>query len=623
MKNEFLLGFNYWASHAGIYMWRRYDKQVVERDLKLLASHGANAIRVFPLWEDFQPLTEVRFISERAAQVSPFKMRVGDKPLVYHKFPDSGLDEGCVESFKHMLTVARKNGLKVVVSFITGWMSGRTLVPAPFINRDLVRDPEVILYECAFIRDLISEIKDFDNVVAYEPGNETNCLNFDVSEYEAELWLRTITNTIRLADPTIPVYAGMHGTSAKGAWSLNTQSKIFDMMTPHPYPAFTQYCDNERLTAMRASMHAAAEGSYYASIARKPSMVQEIGVLGHNYLTDGKVPEYVNASLMTSYMTGSRGFLWWCAFDQDHLDFAPYDYQGVEINLGMCYSDGTPKPALLEMKRLQTALNEIGELPTPQTDAVCVLSGATGHWERAYGAFMLGVQCGRYIDFCHEEQPLKNSEYYIMPCVEGASAMPKCQADLLDERVRNGAKLLITYDGGVIRDFERWTGLRICGNEGVSNNAELELNGTRLSIARRRRLHIENDSARIIATDRDGCVAIAENKYGKGTVIFVNAPLESFYTKSYYPEKTNLYKVYELFFEGKGEAISVKDKFVFKTVHALPDGRVGVMLYNFNEDKREFEFTLGEGYTVERALFAECKESTLEMKEKYCYLVLK
>ena len=38
-------------------------------------------------------------------------------------------------------------------------------------------DPEVILYECAFIRDLIFEIKDFDNVVAYEPGNETNCLN--------------------------------------------------------------------------------------------------------------------------------------------------------------------------------------------------------------------------------------------------------------------------------------------------------------------------------------------------------------------------------------------------------------------------------------------------------------
>ena len=31
-------------------MWRRYDKQVVERDLKLLSSHGANAIRVFPLW---------------------------------------------------------------------------------------------------------------------------------------------------------------------------------------------------------------------------------------------------------------------------------------------------------------------------------------------------------------------------------------------------------------------------------------------------------------------------------------------------------------------------------------------------------------------------------------------
>ncbi len=210
-------------------------------------------------------------------------MRKRDKPLVYQKFPESGLDETQVENFKHLLSTAQENGLQVIVSFITGWMSGRKLVPDLFISRDSVRDPEVILYECAFIRDLISEIKDFDNVVAYEPGNETNCLNLDVSPYEAELWLRTIANTIRLADPTRPVYAGLHGTNAKGAWGLSSLGKIFDMVTPHPYPALTLYCDNEKLTSMRASMHAAAERSYYSSIARQPSMVQEMQkVLGKN-----------------------------------------------------------------------------------------------------------------------------------------------------------------------------------------------------------------------------------------------------------------------------------------------------------------------------------------------------
>ena len=54
---DFQLGCNYWASHAGIYMWRSWDKQVVEQDLQRLQKCGIRVLRVFPLWSDFQPLT--------------------------------------------------------------------------------------------------------------------------------------------------------------------------------------------------------------------------------------------------------------------------------------------------------------------------------------------------------------------------------------------------------------------------------------------------------------------------------------------------------------------------------------------------------------------------------------
>lgn len=621
-KQEFLLGVNYWASNAGLYMWRRYDRTVVENDFKLLRSHGVNTIRVFPLWSDFQPLTEIRFCNERAAQATSFKMRIGDKPLVYQKFPESGLDEKQVENMKHLLSVAQENGLQVVISLITGWMSGRKLVPDPFISKDLIKDPEVVLYQCAFIKDLISEIKEFENIVAYEPGNETNCLSYEVNEYEAELWLRTITNTIRLADPTRPVYAGLHCTSSKGKWNLSTLGKIFDMATPHPYPPFTPYCDNEKLTSMRASMHAAAENSYYSSIARKPSLVQEIGVLGHNYLCDDKVPEYLEAALITSCMTGTKGFLWWCAFDQDHLDFSPYDYSGAEIYLGLCYSDCTPKAGLLKMKELQTVLQEIGSLPEPETDAVCILSGASEHWENAYGAFMLGVQSGRYIDFCHEEQSLKDSDCYILPCVFDYRGLPKCQADLLDEKIRNGAKLLITYNGGVTRDFEKWTGLRIHGNEGVQNTINFNLEESVLTINRERNLLLESATAQIIARDQDGNIAIAVNKYGKGSVTFVNAPLETFYTKSYYPENTELYKIYENFFKEKKQIVTLNNPFVFRTVHKLFNGKIGIMLYNFENEKNEIDFVLDDKYAIESVLFGEVVENKLVMRKKYAYLVL-
>ena len=622
MKKEFLLGFNYWASHAGLYTWRQYDPIVVERDFKTLRAYGVNTIRIFPLWSDFQPLTEIRFCNERAAQTAPFKMRTSDTPLLYQKFPDSGLDEKQVENMRHLLSAAKENGLKVIVSLVTGWMSGRKLVPQPFMSKDLVKDPEVVLYQCAFIKDLISEIKGFDNVIAYEPGNETNCLSYEVNEYEAELWLRTITNTIRLADPTRPVYAGLHCTAGKGKWNLPSLGKIFDMVTPHPYPLFTPYCDVEKLTAMRASMHAAAENSYYASMARKPSMVQEIGVLGHNYLCDDKVPDYLETSLITSYMTGTEGYLWWCAFDQDHLDFAPYDYAGAEIYLGLCHADYTPKAGLVKMRELQEALASIGDLPAPEKDAVCILSGASEHWERAYGAFMLGVQSGRYIDFCHEEQPLKDAEYYILPCVSDCRGLPKCQADFLDEKIRSGAKLLITYNGGVSRDFEKWTGLRVHGNEGVKNTVKFDVEESVLSIDRERKLFLESESAQVIARDQDGNIAIAVNKYGKGSVMFVNAPLETFYTKSYYPENTELYKIYENFFREKKQIVLLDDPFVFRTVHKLDNGKIGIMLYNFEDEKNEIDFTVENNYAIESVLFGELVENKLIMQKKYAYLIL-
>ena len=65
MKEKFLLGFNYWASHAGLYMWRLYNFDVVEKDLRLLSTHGVNTIRIFPLWPDFQPLTDIRFCNAK------------------------------------------------------------------------------------------------------------------------------------------------------------------------------------------------------------------------------------------------------------------------------------------------------------------------------------------------------------------------------------------------------------------------------------------------------------------------------------------------------------------------------------------------------------------------------
>ena len=45
---RFFVGCNYWASHAGIAMWRKWDADTVRADLKLLSENAVEVLRVFP-----------------------------------------------------------------------------------------------------------------------------------------------------------------------------------------------------------------------------------------------------------------------------------------------------------------------------------------------------------------------------------------------------------------------------------------------------------------------------------------------------------------------------------------------------------------------------------------------
>ena len=42
--NDFMLGCNYWASHAGIEMWKNWDRDQVEKDFKVLSEELHNKL---------------------------------------------------------------------------------------------------------------------------------------------------------------------------------------------------------------------------------------------------------------------------------------------------------------------------------------------------------------------------------------------------------------------------------------------------------------------------------------------------------------------------------------------------------------------------------------------------
>ena len=80
-SGRFFTGCNYWASHAGMRMWEKWDEDVVDADFARLAAHDIRVLRVFPLWSDFQPIhllrmgggepKEYRFGDESSLRIEP------------------------------------------------------------------------------------------------------------------------------------------------------------------------------------------------------------------------------------------------------------------------------------------------------------------------------------------------------------------------------------------------------------------------------------------------------------------------------------------------------------------------------------------------------------------------
>ncbi|HXU09570.1 MAG TPA: hypothetical protein VN743_11295, partial [Blastocatellia bacterium] len=61
---RFRLGINYWPVSSAMYWWDRFDTDEVRQDFALIAEAGFDSVRVFLLWENFQP--SANRISDRA-----------------------------------------------------------------------------------------------------------------------------------------------------------------------------------------------------------------------------------------------------------------------------------------------------------------------------------------------------------------------------------------------------------------------------------------------------------------------------------------------------------------------------------------------------------------------------
>ncbi len=526
---KFVIGCNYWASHAGTAMWSDWRPETVERDLKQLHEAGLQVLRVFPIWPDFQPLT---ILSPGAGQPPVFAH--GERPLSEEEMLHGGVSETMMDRFGQFVAIAERNELRLIVGLVTGWMSGRLFLPQPFIRLNALTDPMVMQWQARFVREMVRRFRDRRGIAAWDLGNECNCMA-SVTRAEAWRWVSMIVNAIRAEDATRPVVSGMHSLSPAPtkSWLIQDQAELTDLLTDHPYPIFTPHCDMDPINTPRTVLHAVAEARFYADIGRKPCLIEEFGTLGPAFADDKTAAQFLRSVLFSGWAHDCHGALWWCGFEQSHLAQTPYSWCAIERELGLFRLDGTPKPVLAEMSDFAHFLRRlpVGELPPRITEAVCILSADQDQWGAAYSSFVLAKQAGFDLTFQYQDQAMRETQLYLLPCVTGSRVIERGNWLELLERVHRGATLYVSLDGGLLSPFTEPFGVSVLGRvrrigemkmtvDGMADAPALHMGSTWQFLLRPR-------GARVVGSELDGNPVLTVADYGKGHIWCLTAPLET------------------------------------------------------------------------------------------------
>ncbi|MBI2440041.1 MAG: beta-mannanase [Lentisphaerae bacterium] len=618
----FIVGCNYWASHAGTAMWSDWRGEIVEQDLAKLTEAGIEVLRVFPLWPDFQPLQ----------RISPrHEYRLGEEPLANDELGQAGLSATAMTHFAEFTALAERHRLKLIVGLITGWMSGRLFVPRAFERCNVITDPAALMWQVRFVRCFVRHFARSASILAWDLGNECNCMGAvspdpsRVSREAAWLWTQTITGAIRLEDRARPVVSGMHDLALEpradlnnSHWLIQDQAELTDVLTTHPYPIFTPYCALDPLNTLKSCLHATAQTCLYADVGGRPCLAEEVGTLGPMLSSEKIAADYLRANLFSLWAHDGHGLLWWCAFDQGHLAQAPYDWEALERELGLFGAAYRPKAVLGELKRFRKFLDSFpfAALPPRRKEAVCLLSRDQDHWAVAYGAFVLAKQAGFDLEFQYVEQPLISSSLYLLPGIKGTGVMSRRLWLELRQRVQEGATLYISYDDGFLSEFEEVTGLTVETREQrragkFRFQAGSGRGRTELTMRGGMRLALASTRAEVLGAETDGNPVFCRAAYGKGAVYFLGFAMEQELTTRpgafYGTTAEPCWKIYQALAKAAcAERIASKTQpQVGLTEHSFDERQRLIIAINYAPEPARESFSLCKGWKVAKVLYGE------------------
>ena len=598
--SPFFTGINYWDSQNATKMWQNFDEDVIEQDMLAMRSAGIEILRVFPLWSDFQPLMG----GDCAKGVYEFQM--DGKTLPDTEAGRAGVSEEMCRRFERFCALAEKYELKLIVGLITGQMSFGGFYPPVFAgSHNAVSNPTMCKWELRYIKYLVGRMKKQSAIVGWDLGNEVEHIAEDVEPDAFYFWCASLANAIRVADPTRPVISGFAkgGITTGKANSLEV-GEYCDVHTVHPY-VFWKLKDP--IHTMRPVMDISFWARMGEDISGIPTFVQEFGSIGYMNCSYETEAAFYRGAALSCMAEGAHGVMWWCAFDQGHHAFTPYNWNNIGSQYGFFKSDRTPKPIVEVNRYLRGFIDAVPDgLPRSQGNACILIPRENEKIEHILqSAYIMAKQAGLNADFAYTLSPIPDAPLYVLACPQGYKAITKERWNELLDKVKGGSGLFMSLSKGLFREVPETFGVCINYRYDRAHRCNMQLNGEALPLDSKFVYDIEPTTARVLARDEQGKPVLFENDYGAGKTYLCTLPLEECVAERsgafFEADAPAYYKIYQTVAKGMAtENVScVNSRFICRTEHAVDEKTQYIFLINYDCNEQGAALTLADGWQAE------------------------
>jgi len=359
MTQPFTLGVNYWPRKKAMYWWSNFDDGEVREEFAIIKEIGLNVVRLFLLWDDFQP---------EPTSVAKDKL----------------------DNLIKVADIAAENGLGLDVTFFTGHMSGpnwspRWLLGGPLppsahqhwlrdvvsagkqVNvgyRNMFHDEVALNATRLLLKTVVSTLKDHPAIWMWNLGNEPDLFAWPNSSDEGAAWVKEMVGLIKSIDPNHPVTIGLHGDGLHRDNGLRID-KVYaqtDVAVMHSYPMYTPWARkplDPDFVPFTCALTSALSG--------KPVLMEEFGgctalpgeatyvwkwveTNGRDHeqfmASEEDFAEFLSLTIPKLQDSGATGAMLWCYADYvpELWDLPPCLNSRHERFFGLVRPDGSLKP---------------------------------------------------------------------------------------------------------------------------------------------------------------------------------------------------------------------------------------------------------------------------------------